>query len=165
MSLRNPKFSLLDETNAAFIVGGVSVSAASTRADNTPAMARAVGVRLSRDRQAVTLLIPQSRATDLLEAVRGSRRVAVVFSQPSTHRTIQLKGKDASIGPSQKQDSKINERYADAFVAELCPLGYAEPLIRSLVRSNPTDLIALTFTPDEAFLQTPGPRAGEPLKS
>ena len=32
-------------------------------------------------------------------AVRATRAVAVVFSQPTTHRTIQLKGTDAQVGP------------------------------------------------------------------
>jgi hypothetical protein len=59
---------------------------------------------------------------------------------------------------------QLAEKYCDAFVAELCPLGYDEPLIRALLWFDPNDLRAVTFTPREAFLQTPGPRAGEPLK-
>src|SRR5262245_46495885 len=123
---------LLDAANAAFMEGGVAINVSSRDANKTPTLARAVGCRVSADRRSVTILIPESRAEGLLDSVRFSRHIAVVFSQPSTHRTIQLKGTDAVITKVQKSDSKLNERYVDAWVAEVHPLGYSEELLRVL---------------------------------
>lgn len=155
---------LLDEADAAFIEGGVSINACSRDRENAPAVCRAVGCRVSHDRTSVVLLIPKSRAPEFLDAVRFSGQVAVVFTQPSTHRTIQIKGTNAEVLPARKSDASLSDRYADATVAEICRLGYAENLIRALMSCPPEDIVNVAFTPSEAFLQTPGPRAGEPLK-
>jgi hypothetical protein len=159
------KLPLLDAGTAAFIEGGVSINISSRDANKTPSMARAVGCRVSPDRKSVTILIPKSRAPELLDSISFCHQIAVVFSEPSTHRTIQLKGTDATIVPIERSDARLNERFADAFVAEVCPLGYEEEVIRALVSCDVEDLSAVKFTPSLAFQQTPGPRAGEPLKS
>src|SRR5262245_58387094 len=160
-----PRLPLLDAGTAAFIEGGVSITASSRDANKTPSMARAVGCRVSTDRESVTVLVPKSRAPELLDSIAFCHQIAVVFSEPTTHRTIQLKGTDAAIVPIEKSDAKLNERFADAFVAEVCPLGYEEDVVRSLVSCGVEDLTAIKFTPSLAFQQTPGPRAGEPLKN
>jgi hypothetical protein len=156
---------LLDAATAAFIEGGVSINVSSRDANKTPSMARAVGCRVSTDRKSLTVLVPRSRAAELLDSIAFCHQIAVVFSEPSTHRTIQLKGTDASIVPVETSDARLNERFADAFVAEVCPLGFEEELVRSLVSCAVEDLTAVKFSPSLAFHQTPGPRAGEPLKS
>jgi hypothetical protein len=165
MAGRNLAPSLLDEANAAFIQGGVSINASSRTVENIPVMARAVGCRVSRDRRTITLIFHSPSAAGLLDGIHASKQIAAVFSLPSTHQTIQLKGKDAVSVSVQKEDVKLAERYCDVFVADVCPLGYPESLVRALVWFDPNDLTAVTFTPSEAFQQTPGPRAGEPLTS
>lgn len=122
---------------------------------------RAVGCRVSSDRRRVVVLVPA--ADPFLEIVRRSRRIAVAFSKPSTHHTIQLKGEDAGIARRRKEDHELSERYVRDFVSELGPLGYAEEFIRALIGSEPDTLAAVSFQPAAAFLQTPGPRAGTPL--
>jgi hypothetical protein len=49
-------------------------------------------------------------------------------------------------------------------VAELTAIGYDEPMIRAVYQCEAGDAIAIAFTPDAAFAQTPGPRAGQPLR-
>ena len=66
--------------------------------------------------------------------------------------------------PLQKRDVKLLEEHCETFVAEVCSLGYTEALIRAYLWFDPQDICAVKFTPKEAFVQTPGPRAGEPLK-
>ena len=153
----------LDENNAALIQGGVSISVSSCNADGSSEIARAVGCRVSKNRRSVTLLFPRSRAEGLLAAIESSGKIAAVFSDPPTHITLQLKGIDAEISAIQKVDSKINQRYVDAFAGIVCPLGFADNVVRALVSCTPEDLSAVTFTVCQAFRQTPGPRAGEPL--
>ena len=165
MAGRTPEPALLDETNAALIQGGVSISASSRTSENVPVMARAVGCRVSPDRRTVTLLFHGPAAEDFLESIRTSRRIAVVFSQPSTLQTIQLKGSDAVAAAAHKRDLELTTAYCNSIVAILSPLGYPEPMLRAILWSEPERLWTVAFTPTEAFLQTPGPRAGERLKS
>jgi len=154
---------ILEAEYADFICGGVSISAASGRAGALPSLARVVGCRVSPDRRCVTLVLASTPGAALLDDIRRSGTIAVVFTEPSTHRTVQLKGSDARIVPPDVGDRELVERYADAFVAELEPLGHPAQIVRTLLAHEPDDRVTVQFTPSSAFSQTPGPSAGTPL--
>jgi hypothetical protein len=99
-----------------------------------------------------------------LDAIHLTGAIAVVFSQPSTHISIQLKGRDTKLTALRRGDPALVERYTRAFCADLKPLGYEEALIRALVWCDPASLVAVTFAPENAYLQTPGPGAGDSLR-
>jgi hypothetical protein len=124
---------------------------------------RALGCRVSPDGREVTVLVPS--ADPFLDAVRATGQIAVTFSLPSTHHTIQLKGDDARAAALLPTDPALNARYADLFVADVCPLGYTEEMIRAILSHDSPGLVPVAFSPKAAFLQTPGPRAGDPLSS
>jgi len=154
---------LLDEDNAAFVQGGVSIVAASRGDDLVPSIGRASGCRVSADRLEVTIFVIQSHSVELIDDIRTSRRVAVVFSQPSTHRTLQLKADDAQLRSLRDDERVIVARYVDAFAREIGRLGHTDGQARAVFECRDDDLVAVQFTPDAAFEQTPGPRAGSPL--
>jgi hypothetical protein len=160
-SLQGP---LLDEATAAFIQGAVSVIAAARDVSNMPTLVRAFGCRVSGDRQRVTVFVARSQALALLDDVGVTAAIAVVFTLPSTHRAIQLKGRDARVVPLQAGDLDIVASRVDAFAADLVSLGYAPTLVRALLAFEPDDLVAVGFTASAAFSQTPGARAGAPLR-
>ena len=107
----------------------------------------------------------QTQATQLLADVRRSGAVAAVFSKPSTHRTLQLKGRDAAILDADADDLLAVARYRDAFVAETSALGHPAHLIGAMFDCPDKDIVAISFTPDAAFSQTPGPQAGQALQA
>jgi hypothetical protein len=154
---------LTDPERSAFVSGGVSINAASRGPGNVPEIARAAGCRPSPDARHLTLYFAASQSARLLDAVRATGAIAAVFSEPGSHRTIQLKGADARVAPIAPQDLEMIERYAGAFAAALVPLGYPEQLVRALLWAPPEDYVAVSFGPTQAFDQTPGPRAGAPL--
>jgi len=156
-----PPRSFLDEPTSSFIQSGVSILAASSDSENLPTIVRAVGCRVSRDRRRVTLLVPPYEP--FLEAVRATSTIAVTFTRPSTHQTLQLKGRDAERARPVKSDPSVLRTYADAFVAELGRLGYLEDFVRAMVWCDPEAICAVGFGPTAAFQQTPGPTAGTPL--
>ena len=115
--------SVLDAANRNFVQQVVSMVAASRTRDHVPAVARATGCRVLDDGRLLVLL-PASRSQLVLQAVRESSALAVVFSEPMSHRTIQLKGTDAhatSIDPDV--DVRVAQEYASAFAARLVGLG------------------------------------------
>jgi hypothetical protein len=156
---------VLDEKWAIFVQGGVSIVVGSRNAQNIPTLVRGVGCRVTANRKMVTVLLGRAQAVEVIESVRATGTVAAAFTWPKTHVSIQLKSSDAKLTQVKPGDVELVQRYADAFVAGLVPLGYAESLIRALVWCDPADLIGLSFSPGEAFLQTPGPHAGEVLDS
>ena len=154
---------LLDEDNAAFIQTGISIVAASRDASLMPSIGRAAGCRVSPDRRAVSIVLPQGQATQLVADVKASGHIAVVFSRPSTHRTMQLKADDARVRPATQEEGASIARYVEAFGREIAALGHTHEQAVALFAFRDDDLVAIDFTPNAAFEQTPGPKAGRPL--
>jgi hypothetical protein len=155
---------VLDAGHAAFLLGRTSIVVASRDARNVPSLSRALGCRLARDRRRVTVLLRAAQSRQLLADLAATDAIAVVFSEPASHRTLQLKGRAVAIAPPQRSDAALMARYRDAMVAEICPLGYAEALIRAMFSCPFEDALAVAFEPTHAFTQTPGPTAGQLLQ-
>jgi hypothetical protein len=156
---------LLDEDNAAFIQTGISILAASRDEALVPSIARASGCRVSQDRRAVSIFLPPSQAAQLVADVRRCARIAVVFSRPSTHRTLQLKGDDARVRAATAEEAASVPGYVEAFAREIALLGHTDEQARTMFEFRAEDLVAIDFTPNAAFEQTPGPKAGTPLRT
>jgi len=154
----------LDAELAAFIQGPVSVHVASRDVRNVPNLARAQGCRLTPDGKRVTLFLQASHGATMLADFRDNGAIAVVFSRPTTHRTVQLKGRDAALEPLQDDDALRIARYREAFGAEIAALGHDVAVARTLLAGPRSDFVAVSFTVTAAFVQTPGPGAGEPLR-
>jgi len=154
----------LDEANLDFIASGVSIFVASRDISNVPTLVRALGCRIAPDRQRISVFVASFQCLALLQDVRATRVIAAVFSQPSTHRTIQLKGTDAAVEQLENGDADIMQLQARAFAADLALLGYPPILAQTMLAYAPNEVVAITFTATAAFVQTPGPRAGAPLQ-
>ncbi|MBP1771905.1 MAG: hypothetical protein H6P99_1068 [Holophagaceae bacterium] len=152
----------LDPELVRFMTGGLSINTGSGSAEGLPSQCRAFGVRVDPTGR-VTVFLAGAQAADLLRDAARSRALAVVFSDPPTHRTIQLKGRDARVEPLRPGDLAEVRAYREAFTRRLVPLGFTAPLVLALLDCPDDDLMALTFTPEAAFDQTPGAHAGAPL--
>jgi hypothetical protein len=159
---------LIDDTQAAFLQGGVSISAASSgarTAQTFPSLCRVLACEVAPDRRQLTVLVSRAQAAQLLRDVSESGRLAVVFSQPSTHRTLQIKGENARIGPAGARHLEAVRRHRDAFLSEVVPLGFPDSLVRLLLTCDDDDILAISYLPVAVFDQSPGPRAGSMLQA
>ena len=154
---------LIDAALANLLQGGVGIGVAACDSDLTPTLARATGCRISPDRLQVTVFLSATQAAPVLRCIRENGKVAVVFSQPSTHRTVQLKASNATVGGIAPGDLDIIAAYRSAFARQVAPFGIPEFAIQTLLSFPSADIVGVSFTPDEAYDQTPGPKAGERL--
>ncbi len=92
-----------------------------------------------------------------------NRLIAAVFSRPSTNRTVQLKGRNATPVPATPADVTLVRRHLALFAAEIAPMGWDQRYAETLFWHDPAQLLAIRFTPGFAFAQTPGPNAGAPV--
>ncbi|WP_374580519.1 hypothetical protein [Pseudoduganella sp.] len=155
----------LDAGQLAFMRGGVSISVASCGSDGLPQLVRAIGCRVSDDGRHVTVFVPEAKSQAVQRDIFGNGAIAVAFTQPSTHRTMQLKSRAARVVALAPGDAQLVEAYRDAFVAEVGAMGFQELMVRTLLSCPPHELVALTFCPSEAYCQTPGPQAGKKLEA
>lgn len=163
MGAQQPAPAPLSAAHAAFVAGDHSIVAASRSADRTPSLARSLGCRVSADRRSVLLLFHPRQAAELLADVAGCGRIAVVFSEPTTHKTLQLKGSDARLVTPPADAAALAERHVGGFAGVVGGLGFRADLVRTVLAGEPAPLAAVEFSPDAAFEQTPGPQAGARL--
>lgn len=154
---------MIDEELADFITGQVSIQVAACGNDRLATLVRALGARLSADRSRVTVLLPRSQAEAVLRAVAANGRFAAIFNDPQTHHAVQIKGRDAVIEPATPDDKASLDGYQRVMARRLARFGVPEAFCRAMFSSDPEDLIAVSFSPSEAYGQSPGTGAGELL--
>jgi hypothetical protein len=154
---------VLDDRMLEFLQHRVMISVASRSLDHVPSVVRCHGFRVFEQAQRLTVFVRSRHSERVLADIRATGLVAVVFSEPSTHRTLQVKGEDAVVGALDEGDWPMIGAHMEAAIAELCPLGYGETWVRTVFEATPAQVQAVRFTPTSAFAQTPGPRAGQPL--
>jgi hypothetical protein len=152
---------MLDGELREFVRGGVSIGIATRDAALRSHMARAVGCR--HDGGRIVVLLPRLQAVEVLADVEANGRVAVVFTEPSTHRTYQIKGRDAVVAPGGPDDRDQALAYRDALAANLASVGWPPRYTAALLEGVDDELVGIAFTPDGVFIGTPGPHAGDPL--
>ena len=154
---------LLTNEIADFLTGGVSIVLASRDASLAPSVARAKGCRVLQGAASrLRIFVSAAQAGALIEDVSGTGIVAVTFSLPNTHRTLQFKGRDAIVTPLLDEDRQTVREYLRNFGEVIRPLGFSDEFTRAFFAS-PSDEVAIEFTPSDAFQQTPGPAAGARL--
>lgn len=154
--------SILAAEHLALLGEGVGVSIASRDANHLPDLVRAVGHRVERSGE-LTVFVSRIDGAGVLENLRANAAIAVVFSQPSTHRTLQVKANRVTISNAGEADLPVVERCREAMAADLARIGFPREFTLRLLSFDPAQLVAVRFRPESAFDQTPGPRAGTPL--
>lgn len=155
---------LIDDELAAFMQGGISLNLAARDGRMMPSVARALGCRVTGNGRSVRILVSQQQAAQVLADVRETGMLAVVVSEPASHRTFQLKGGRARIEAPGAEDLLAVHAYRVSFPAHLEGLGYPPLMIRTFLSCPDEDVVAIVFSPDAVFLQTPGSHAGSELK-
>ena len=154
---------LIDDSHAAFMQGGVSIGVAASSRDAVPTLVRATRCRVRAARRPLTVFVSATPASPGLECIPDNGAISVVFSEPPTHRTVQIKGQDARVSGLSEGDLQLVFDYRNAFSRVLAPLGYDQKLVHTLLALPSADIVGISFTPVEAYSQTPGPNAGQPL--
>ena len=151
---------ILDATQAAFILGPVIITAAARNHANVPSNCIALGRKLAADRKTLTILVSPQRSGHLVDDVRANGAIAAVFCEQTSHRTLQIKGSDAIVRGADDSDYAAYRHYVEALVPQFRAVGASEAYARTVLSFGDA-LVAIAFTPASAFVQTPGPRAGE----
>jgi len=147
----------------AMMARGVSVIVASRDAALRPSVMRAVGSQVEAGGTRLTVFLARGQSRQLLQDIAATGRIAVVFSAPSTHQTVQVKASRADIRKARAEDAPLLAAYLAAMEHEIQCVGFPPPVTRAMLAHRLDDLVAVSFAPEQAFDQTPGPRAGTPL--
>lgn len=148
---------------AQFCQSGISIVLGSCDRDRHPVVGRGLGCAVDGN-GLVRIVLRKSSNAAVLQSVAGGAGVAVTFTRPRDHRSIQLKAASARLAAAGPQDASLAAAQTMGFVTELTNVGYPEAFATRYCAFEAGDLAALEFVPQDAFVQTPGPRAGSALQ-
>jgi len=138
---------------------GIGVSIASRDANGLPDLVRALGA--TRDASGtINVYVSGRDARHVLDNLRDNGAIAVVFSQPTTHRTVQVKAGHVTIEAATDADVVLVHQRIRAMAAELERHGYERGFTERMLSFDAADLTLVRLRPEEIFDQTPGPQAG-----
>lgn len=147
----------------AFMQSGVSVIIGVAGAGTPPLAAVGCGCRVLPGGRVRLLLMRRGNET-LLDTLADGGGIAATFSRPHDHRSIQVKSSGADVRLADEQDGKLAVSQQDGLRRELISVNYSPAFASAYCAVDEADIVAIDFTPEAAFVQTPGPSAGEELK-
>lgn len=155
---------LLTEEIVEFCQSGVSVVLAARLSDGRPIAGLALACRIDPDGNIFIFLRKPANGA-LMAALDAGSAIAATFSEPRTHRSIQIKGTSARLVEPMPGDRELIARQCRIFYDELVNANYPVRFSSYYCAYSDRETGALTFVPKSAFVQTPGPGAGSLLGS
>lgn len=144
-----------------FVQSGISVLVGSRDARLMPDCSRAVGARVEDDGGTMTVYLPPVTSQVTLANLRDNGRIAVAFSRPADHRSVQVKGRVLEIREADAADREWIDRYRGELVQNW---GFVGVPPRFTLRAVSWPSQAVRFRIESWFVQTPGPDAGAALQ-
>jgi hypothetical protein len=126
----------------------------------TPEITRGWGPTILPDGHTIDFCVSLSAGAKTLENLRESDELAVTFHHTSTYKTVQLKGRFLESGEVTPQDLEAVERQRNILIEQTKVHSVRTSIVTRLFT---TDLVRIRFAVEQAFEQTPGPRAGGTL--
>lgn len=143
-----------------FLESGVAVIVGTGDADGRPHVAWAWGPRVRPDGVTVDVFLDALRAEQTLSDVKANKRFAMTVAHPVYYRSVQLKGTFRRVAQPDEADEAWVRKHREAFLVATSLVGDPPAAIRSLWLD---EVVRVSFRVEQAFDQTPGPRAGTPL--
>ena len=154
---------MIDDALLATLNERSDVVLSSSSAAALPSLCWGMAGRVLADRRGVEAWVREDQARQFLADVRATGRVAAVFTEPYTNIAVQFKGRGARVRAATAEDAAFLRHHVDNMVRELARVNFGEAFARNFFEQPWTLLAVVSFAADEVFVQTPGPRAGQPL--
>jgi hypothetical protein len=136
---------------------GVAIVAATRDAELRPRLGRGWGASPPAA-GLLSLCVDAPERSPLRAALVEHREIAVTFAQPSTYRSLQVKGLVSAVGEPTAEQLALVDSHEVAFGADAELIAVPPRMVaRMLDRQS---LISVTLTIEEAYDQTPGAAAG-----
>ncbi|HEY0788538.1 MAG TPA: hypothetical protein VGE86_07830 [Thermoanaerobaculia bacterium] len=152
---------MINERLLGALAGGRSVIVGSVDARGIASCCRGLAIRPNEEAGTLTIYVPVATAREVVANAATTRKLAVASSMPLDHTTIQIKGTATDIRLAREDEKAFVAERFDAFAGVLEQTGLPR---RVSARVGRWPAFAIDLTVEEVYDQTPGPRAGEPLR-
>jgi hypothetical protein len=146
----------LSEEIKRFVVSPVMIIVGTRDDANRPSIGRAFGARIVDDEN-IELFFSAWQWPDTASNLVANGQAAITFSRPSDYLSYQLKG-TASLRAAEERDMEESRRYLTRIYALFNDLGLLAELVAPCIVER--ELTVARLLVKEAYVQTPGPKAG-----
>lgn len=153
---------LTDERVRRHLGAGMHMAVGTVNAAGNPCVCDAVALELQPSGSAVTVYLPVATAAETVANLATNGRVAIVSTFPPDHGTVQLKGQSRAVRLAGEEQRAFVAESLDQLAGVLEQMGLPRAITLS-VQHWPA--FAVDVEVESVFDQTPGPRAGELLRS
>jgi len=126
-----------------------------------PAGCRAIGAVSGDELATLTVYVPMATSHEVLANIAATRRLAVVATYPPDHSTVQVKGTTTGVRLAADAEEAIVRERLESFADSLDVIGIPRRVTRAI---NHWPVFAIDLKIEEIFEQTPGPKAGTPIR-
>ena len=140
---------------------GVSLFVGTVSTDGVPAGCRGVGAVTNDELKTLTVYVPIATSREVLANIAANKRIALVATYPPDHSTVQVKGRTTGVRLAADAEEALVRARLETFAASLEHIGIPRRVTRAI---NHWPAFAIDFAVDEIFEQTPGPKAGTPIR-
>ena len=148
---------MISDEVASFLESGVSILVG-TRDDRlVPEAVRGCGAAVCAGGTELLVLVPEATGAATVANLAANGRIAVTFSRPTDHRSLQIKGRVLERRAAGDGERAIADRYRCGFAQELALVG-VPPRMTIRMAMWPAHAVRLAIA--GVFVQTPGPGAG-----
>jgi hypothetical protein len=150
-----------DQDLAVFMVSPVMIILGTCDDAHSPDIGRAVGAMADAAKGRIDLVVSQWQWPKTVANIRETGRLSATFARPSDYASYQAKGR-ASVVPATPEHLRHSARYVEAMTATLEGLGLDRWTVAPWFVTR--DPVALAFSVEAVFVQTPGAQAGQLLE-
>jgi len=128
-----------------------------------PAIGRGTGAAHIASLGYIDVLVSRAQWPEVVENAGLGAPVAVTMVRPHDYRAFQIKGSILAVSPADDADRARAQNYISEMLVVMDALGVTrDQLSHTLVDR---DLLRIRFQPTDVFAQSPGPGAGERLRT
>jgi hypothetical protein len=148
-----------DDVRRVIMEAGCSMTMGTRDARLEPHFARVMGAVVHDDRTHVTLFVPRALVGQTLSDLEDNGRIAFQAVEPGIFHAFQLKGRYVSHRDANGDEEAMQIAYRDRTI-DLVRKYHMSHGFWSEALFHPA--VAITFSVEESYTQTPGPGAGAP---
>lgn len=153
---------LLSDEIVSFIESGTSIVLGVVGAGGRAQTGRALAARVIAPSTIRVIYAAEGNAA-VTATARSEGPIAVTFSAPLSHRTLQMKGYACRSEVVDADDLDCTARQTLAFAGVLAAIGLPPGFVQAFHEYRESEPLVLSFLVQAAFEQTPGPGAGRSI--
>lgn len=146
---------------AAFIDGPVMILVSTRDSEGRAFIARGSSARFDRATGGIDVLVNSSLWPEVVGHAMPEAPIAVTVVRPGDYRAYQVKGRIREVTAANEAEHARGRAYVERMFDVMGDLGVNRVQLSHTLTD--WDLVRISFTPTDLFVQTPGPGAGARL--